>query len=141
MVKSCLQDAVRLGKIRMAFIYGGGDNAGATIAKDYAEHIIGRDTKNDYKQMVAKQAIGKVKLTGSKLLDENLDTEKWIIDTLLDNALEKRTNVEWKRRDIEKYRYFWALPKPGPGARLTVAKQPGQELPNVIPPFYSGGGP
>jgi pimeloyl-ACP methyl ester carboxylesterase len=138
-VKSCLQDAVRLGKIRMAFVYGAGDKAGETVAKDYAEHVIGRDPKNDYKLMVARQPIAGTKLTGSKLLDETLDTEKWIIDTLLDNALEKRTNVEWKRRDIEKYRYFWALPKPGPGARLSLAKPPGEELPGLIPGTFFGG--
>jgi hypothetical protein len=139
-VKSCLQDAVRLGKVRVAFIYGEKDTPGATIAKEYAEHIIRNDTKNDYKLMVAKKDIAGTKLTGSKLLDEQLDTEKWIIDTLLDNALEKRTNVEWKRRDIEKYRFFWALPRPGPGASLRPAKLPGEELPGPIPPFYSGGG-
>jgi pimeloyl-ACP methyl ester carboxylesterase len=128
-VKAALQDIVRLGKVRTALVQGKSESA-QTIAKDLYDHIVG--TKGELKGMVARKDVN-TKLGGSKILNDALDTESWIIDTCLDNALEKRTAVEWRRREIDKSRYYWAFPKPGLGAHLIPAKQDTDELFNFIP--------
>jgi hypothetical protein len=130
-VKSALTDIVRLGKVRTALIQGKNDSSAQNIAKDYIDHILG--IKSDYKSLVARKDVAGTNLSGSKLLNESLDTETWIIDTCLDSALEKRAGVEWKRREIDKFRFFWALGKPGMAGPLLPAKLNTDELYYPIP--------
>jgi alpha-beta hydrolase superfamily lysophospholipase len=129
-IKNAVRDTVHLGKVRTALIFGKGDTPAVQLAKDYFDAVVG--TKNDFKGMVAKKDVGTA-LSGSKLLNDTLDTEKWIIDDCLENVLERRSNMEWKRRETDKYAFFWAFPKPGPAARLIIDKLPNEELHRMIP--------
>jgi hypothetical protein len=101
------------------------------IAKEYVDHVVG--LKSDLKSMVARKDVAGTNLAGSKLLNDSLDTEGWIIDTCLDSALEKRAGVEWKQREINKFRFFWALGRPGTGTQLLPAKLNTDELYYPIP--------
>jgi hypothetical protein len=136
-VKSAVKDTVQLGKVRTALIYGKTDTSAAQLAKDYYDAVLG--TKSEFKGMIARKDVG-TNLSGSKLLNESLDTEKWIINDCLENVLENRTNMEWKKRDVANSTYFWALPKPGPNARLIPDKLSNEELHRLIPLEHMGGG-
>jgi hypothetical protein len=129
-IKKAVEDTVRLGKVRTALIYGKGDVIAAQLAKDYMDAVVG--PKNDFRGWIARHDFP-TKLSGSQLLSESLDTEKWIIDECLDNVMEKRSNVEWKKREVGSSAYFWAFPKPGPGAQLIPDKLPSDELHGMIP--------
>ena len=108
----------------MAFIYGAKDSKGSQIAKASLENV--RGTRKDLTQ-TAERAIPDTDLVGSKLLQETLPTEELIIDKYLENVMEKRGSRERKKREIDKYRFFWAFPKPGPGARVILSKMPSDE--------------
>jgi alpha-beta hydrolase superfamily lysophospholipase len=135
-VKNAVKDTVHLGKVRTALLYGKLDTPSAQLAKDYIDAVLGN--RSEVKGMVAKKEID-TKLGGSKLLNDTLETEKWILDECLENVLEKRTNMEWKKRDVGNSAYYWAYPRPGPGARLTLDKLPTEELHRLIPPEQMGG--
>jgi pimeloyl-ACP methyl ester carboxylesterase len=130
-VKNYVKDTVQLGKVRTALVYGKSDTSALQLAKDYYDAVTG--TKNEFKGMILRKEIDTA-LAGSKLLNDTLPTEDWILKDCLENVLERRTNMEWKRREIDQYAFFWAFPRPGPGARLILDKLPSKdEMHRMIP--------
>jgi hypothetical protein len=118
---SLLPEVGRENKIPMAFVYGAKDAKGAAIAKECLSTIrSGRSSKE--LKLTGERGIADTALTGSALLQEGLPTEKWIIKSYLEPVMEARGTRERKKREIDKYCFYWAFPKPGPMAHLTPSK-------------------
>jgi alpha-beta hydrolase superfamily lysophospholipase len=128
-LSSALQEVGRENKVPMAFVYGSKDGKSASITKAALNHI--RGSRKDLKLTGEKPLDSE--LVGSKLLQDTLDTEKWIIESYLDPVMENRGAPARKVRDTDKYRYFYAFPKPGPGAHLVPSKNPNEEHQGPIP--------
>ena len=69
------------------------------------------------------------KLEGSQLLQKGLETTKFI-KAYVNQVVEERGNVERKRHEPEKFRYFWITPGT---SRITLAKISGEQFMMPIP--------
>jgi hypothetical protein len=116
-----LPEVGRENKIPMAFVYGAKDAQGAAIAKECLSTIRNGRGGKDLK-LTGERGIADTALTGSALLQDGLKTEDWIIKKYLEPVMEARGNRERKKREIDKYCFYWAFPKPGPTASLVPSK-------------------
>lgn len=131
-VKSSLVEAGKDHKVPMAFIYGDDDKMSKMAAKKYKDAIMGGPKKIDV--LTGEQGIKNAKVTGSKLLSADFDTEKWIVDNYLNAVLDKRGSRERIKRDIDKHQFYWKLTRmPGPGPGLRAKILPGSEMISIIP--------
>ncbi len=128
-----LREVGRENKVPIAFVYGQKDAKGPGIAKSCLDAIRLPAKKDLVLKMTGDKAIADTEYVGSKLLDENLQTEDWILNKYLQPVLEARGNPARKKRDLERSRFFWAFPKPGPGASITLAKPQGTDQQGPIP--------
>jgi alpha-beta hydrolase superfamily lysophospholipase len=127
-LKAAHKEVGRECKVPMAFLYGSKDANGSNIAKALVKEI-----RNGKDLPLTGDKGFDTELGGSKLLQGALKTEDWIIKDYLDKVIEKRGSRERKVRESEKCRFFWAFPRPGPGARLIPAKMRGVENLDAIP--------
>jgi pimeloyl-ACP methyl ester carboxylesterase len=136
-VRGPLLEAARDHKIPMAFVYGTREKGGAA---EFAQATLSdiKMGKPDLK-FTGPERID-TELSGSKLLDESLKTEKWIIEEYLAPVMDARGVRERKKREMDRYAYYWAMTKAGAKGRLHLAKRPGEEMIQVIPPvdWFSG---
>jgi alpha-beta hydrolase superfamily lysophospholipase len=137
-VRSALYEAARDQKIPMAFVYGEREKGGAA---DFA-HTMEQNIKKPELKFTGGEAIKKTELSGSKLLDNSLNTEEWIVEKYLAPVIEARGIRERKKREMDKFAYYWARTKAGIKGPMALAKRPGEELLPIIPSAeYFGGGP
>jgi pimeloyl-ACP methyl ester carboxylesterase len=137
-VRGALMEAARDQKIPMAFLYGKTEKGGPA---DFAQ-TMKSDIKSGKPELKFTGTEGfDTALSGSKLLDESLTTEKWIIEDYLKDVLEARGTRERKKRDMEKYAYYWALSRAGTKGGMRLAKPPGEDMIRAFPPadFFVGG--
>jgi hypothetical protein len=130
-LKQALLDAGAENKVPMAFVYGGKNSADAQIAKTCLATV--RGPKGGKLELTGDKAVGDTDLKASQLLQDQLPTEEWIVKTYLDKVVEARGNRERKKRESDKYGFIYAFPRPGPGAQMSLAKQPGEEMLQPIP--------
>jgi hypothetical protein len=128
-VQKWLYDAGHKNKIPMGFVYGKNDTAGETFSSKLLSGVTGGS--KEYK-LTGKKPIEGTNLTGSKLLDKNLETNKWIIDTYIAPVMEARGNKERKEREVVKKAYYY-LPvlKSGVAVGRQLNKRPGEDAPSV----------
>jgi hypothetical protein len=115
----------------MAFLYGDGDTKSADTAQAYLRSIRNPPgaRKNEKLELTNVHPIKGTNLSGSQLLARSLKTEDWIVDKYLTTVMERRSNREWKKRETEKYAYYWA---PSGGTPF-VAKMVGEEVAYAVP--------
>ncbi len=100
----------------MVFMYGDADTRGQTIAKTMEAKL--KTAKHKFTAAVPVK--GNTKLTGEKLLQAPLGTDKAIKDYL--DAVIEAKGQEWGERDFRKTNYAWRL-----GTQLVQAKSPNDD--------------
>ncbi len=102
-------------KVPTAFIYGKEDTKGDNTALGYMREIVpgyvrGKPIKDNPVPLSGDKAV-KTNLTGSKLLQKNLDTASWIVTDYLGNDdMQKTLKEEWRERDAAKSNCYWIFP-------------------------------
>jgi hypothetical protein len=131
-LKSALVDTAREGKVPTVFVYGKTDESAAGIADAYLNAI--KSKKDEMKDLTGSKGILGTGLAGSKLLQDKdrLKTGAFIVDQL-NRVMDKRGSREWKKREMDKYAYYWTLPWPTTPRQTIPAKPAGQDLLNPIP--------
>jgi len=100
-----LQSASRVNKIPVAFVFGRLDASSGQTSRNYVERINGgAKTKS-----AIEKEIGGTKLAGDKLIDNGLDTEKYILSAL-SSLMEKRGVRERIDRKSTMSEYYYVLP-------------------------------
>jgi alpha-beta hydrolase superfamily lysophospholipase len=122
-VKAALVDVARENKVPTAFFYGKNDGKAANLTLDYRKAITSK--KAELKN-TGEKAIPTTDLTGSKLLGERLSTTSDILKQL-QRVMDDRGSKEWKKREEEKFRYFWTK------GRAVQAKAAGEKIAHPIP--------
>jgi alpha-beta hydrolase superfamily lysophospholipase len=126
-VRNWVVEVGRDHRVPMAFVFGENDGPAKTLAENYLSAIkVKKADKN--LELTGPKKISDTKLAGSQLLEKSLDTEKWIIKDYLDRVMEKRGSRERRKRETERFAYYWVL-----GRRNLTAKLPGEEAPRPIP--------
>jgi pimeloyl-ACP methyl ester carboxylesterase len=130
-VKAWLTEVAGLYKVPMAFLYGDGDTKSADAAQAYLRSIRNPPgaRKAERLDLTNVQSIKGTSLAGSQLLQRSLRTEDWIVDKYLARVLEKRGSREWKKREVDKFVYFWAPPQRAP----FMAKSVGEDVARPVP--------
>ncbi len=141
-LSSALREAGREYKIPMAFVFGDKDN----ISNNYCRRIVDEITGLGSKKLDLKETGIKgfdTNLVGSKLLDENLPTEKWIIETYLNPFVEKRGVRERRIHQADRYAFYWSNGRANPMHPGILAKKAGDEMPLITNPegLFSHVGP
>jgi pimeloyl-ACP methyl ester carboxylesterase len=127
-----LGETVRVNKIPACFILGKTDSANDNVVNAIVKVIKGTGKA---KSPWSTYRIEGTNLTGSKLLEKSLGTDKFI-KKYLDSVMEKRGAKEWRKREVEKKAYYYVIP----GRRLPVINKPaGQEVPPVDLNQFLGG--
>jgi alpha-beta hydrolase superfamily lysophospholipase len=132
-LRGALREVGRDCKINMAFVFGKRDNASANFARNMISEIRGVGGKQLNLNFTGPKEVDTA-LAGSKLLDESLPTEKWIIESYLNPVIENRGVKERRRREIDRYAFYWTNGRAAPGRPGILAKRPGDEMPLVINP-------
>jgi hypothetical protein len=128
-----LRDVGLKHKVPMLFMYGKDDKANETVAFNFLKFIVPNFKLNQKPtdkafEYTRNWEVKDTKLTGSKLLNQSLDTAATIKYYLNDN-MQKRGSRESRNRDYIKSSYYWLLPN----KQTIPAKYPGEELPRPIP--------
>jgi hypothetical protein len=114
-------------KVPMAFIYGGNDRKSESFAETALKGIkSGARGKLEY---TGKKAISGTELSGAALIGRG--AEKFILDKYIAPVLEKRGTKESVKRRVDMQRLYYQF-----GLRLTLAKQPGDDVPRVLVPLF-----
>ncbi len=130
-------------KLPMAFLYGEG-KADLTnrMAESYLSAIApgyrrGQKIGDKDKELkFTGEKIYNAKLVGSKLLQTDLEVDKFITDSYLKPVVANDRPPQWKNRDNKNNFYFWELPMPMRGHVLSWNK--GEDLPKNLPPSLVG---
>jgi pimeloyl-ACP methyl ester carboxylesterase len=132
-VRSALIEAARDQKIPMAFLYGKRDNGGASFSRRMTQDITTQGGKKLDLKFTGEKDFD-TELAGSKLLQDSLTTEDFIIEKYLKDVLEARGSRERKKRETDRFGYYWSRTKVDPRTtNHVVAKRPGEEMIPVIP--------
>jgi pimeloyl-ACP methyl ester carboxylesterase len=105
-------------KVPVAFIYGKDDKEGSEQALSYMRSLMpdyqrGKPPiKENPLPYTGEKAIDS-KLSGSKLLQKNLPTDKWIANDYLGKDLKDKLREDWRSRDSEKSKQYWLFPPAG----------------------------
>lgn len=110
-------------KVPMALVYGEKDTRGANLARSFRNLVLSRSSKTE---LSGTKAIKGTNLTGSKLLDKNLETTEFIVG-YLEKVMKERGAGNWDKFEADKQAYVWNLG----GVMPTVAKQEGEK--NLLP--------
>ena len=148
--RKLIEETGKVNKVPMAFLYGKGNKDSDQVALSCMKAIAGSSYKRgespkDYPLCGDKDI--DTKLTGSKLLQKNLDTEKWIVTGYLDahrffmqqkpddeTPMKKHLKEEWRERDWTKSRYYWLFPGVTPALPQVVpAKNDNDMAPLLLP--------
>jgi len=129
----------RQAKIPVVFIYGQQDKNGDAIALAGLEAAVPsfkRGPNNPREkgyEFSGELAVPGTKLTGSKLLAAELDTERWIVDEYLKVFTDKQINARpWRKHNAEDNFYVWKW-----GGQILPAKVEGDKM-IKSPPLRSG---
>ncbi len=130
----------KINKLPMAFIHGE-EKADPTnlqavsyLKAIYPDFKRGTPIKDKDLKYTGEKTIP-TKLAGSKLLQANLDTSKFIIEEYLGPMTSDRTPNQWKKRDNKTSYFFWRL---APGTKPILAWIKGEEVPQAMPPYIVG---
>lgn len=115
-------------KIPMAFVFGKDDSAGDVIARSLYNSIKTNPKSKDF-ATTALHPVEKTKLTGHALLESALDTQAWIINTYLDDVMQKRGNREHVDRKTATSAYYYTARKSSRPLKLSM--KPGDDAPLV----------
>jgi hypothetical protein len=135
-VRSWLVEVGRDQKVPMAFVYGSEDErsknftvgtVSAIKPKSGTKKFDPKDT-GDPRAYTGEKKL-RTKLVGEKLLQDKLDTEKWVVKNYLADLFDARPLREWRKRDAERFAYVWSFPS----MRPLLAKAPGEESPRALP--------
>jgi hypothetical protein len=132
-LRSWITETGRAAKIPTVFIYGKNDKEGSEIALAGMEFAV-PNFKPDQKEkergyeFTGYKAVEGTKLTGSKLLDPNLETEKWIVEGYLGPFTQKQGVKPWRKHNSEESFYLWQL-----GGTLVPAKVQGDKTIRSFP--------
>jgi hypothetical protein len=132
-LKADLVDVAQTGKVPTVFIYGKNDSKADSMTEAYVKAIkYERGKPIETLKRTGAKAIKGTELAGSKLLQENFETLSFIKDHLA-KVMEDRGSREWKKREEDKYAYYWNTSWPRPATSPILCKRPGAELPLPIP--------
>jgi pimeloyl-ACP methyl ester carboxylesterase len=118
-----LVDAGQAHKIPMGFALGKNDSTNDNLVSSLVKAIKGNG-KTKVKVAVAR--IEGTNLTGSKLLEKALGTDK-VIKKYLEGVMETRGNQEWREREVEKKAFYYVQGR----QVLRINKRVGEEAPAV----------
>lgn len=128
------QEVGKAHKLPMAFIHGE-EKSDRNYLDDinylkaiYPDFKRGQQNKDKDLKFTGEKTIS-AKLTGSKLLQTNLDTSKFVIEEYLDPLTSSRTPAQWKKRDNKSSYFFWQLP----GTRPILAWIKNEDVPQALP--------
>jgi hypothetical protein len=118
-------------RVPTAFLYGADDAEGQRLAKQYKAAILAAAGARNKEKMrfTGEHGVPGTKLRGNELLSDSLETRSWILDKYLKPLLDERGVKEARKKDAEKFRYFWSFPP----AADTYAKMENQDLPFPVP--------
>jgi pimeloyl-ACP methyl ester carboxylesterase len=133
-----LRDLGRTHKVPQVFIYGKEDTRAAASSLQHLQQIIptyqrGKKVMEKGFEFTGEYAVPGTKLAADKLLQKNLDTDTWIIDTYLRPVVEKRGNVEPKDRLFDKSIYYWEINPMARQATLASDARISSKAPKPIP--------
>lgn len=115
-------------KVPMAFIYGKGDAKGDNTATNLLKAIKPTGGKSKEFPNTGTKAIADTKLSGEKLLDSDLETQKWVIN-YLNGVMDTRGAKIRTDRQVDRHAYWYADPKTGRALRMN--KKAGEDVPSV----------
>jgi pimeloyl-ACP methyl ester carboxylesterase len=118
----------RENKVPIAFVYGKDDAVSDNLARNLEKAIKGTGKSKDFPN-TGREAIAKTKLSGHKLLDKELDTQKWILQKYLAPVMEARGSKEWVERKVEASGFWYTKGKSSIPFKLN--KRPGEQAPSV----------
>jgi pimeloyl-ACP methyl ester carboxylesterase len=131
-LRSALTEAARDTKVPTVFIYGGGDESASNIASTYYKVVntLPNGKSAELKDTTGTKGIAKTNLSGSKLLQDRdrLGTATFIVNHL-NKVMDARGSRESKKRELEKFAYYWVLPR----SRPILAKMAGEDYLRPIP--------
>jgi pimeloyl-ACP methyl ester carboxylesterase len=130
-VHSAVVEVGRECKVPTAFLFGKREKSAAYCGK-LSDAILGLGSKKLDLPFTGKEGFD-TNLAGSKLLDKSLPTEEWIVEKYLNPVVDKRGSRERRRREIDRYAFYWAKGKPNARIPGILAKHPGEELIRLIP--------
>ncbi len=118
-------------KLPMVFIYGDKDESANKYAGNALTNIVpgykrGPNTNKDF-QFTGEKPIPDTKLSGSALLDPQLDTTKFIIESYVDPVV-KRGQPQWRMRDYTKSAFIYLF-----GTQLVLGKVDSEKMPRPFP--------
>jgi hypothetical protein len=133
-LKTALTDVIIKGEVPTVFVYGKNDKKADDLTANYLKAITTDKGKTiELKKTTGSKAIPQTELVGSKLLGQKLPTVDFIVKHL-NQVMEDRGSKEWKKRNEEKYAYFWVVPWPtAKKVRQIPAKAPGSKVSDPIP--------
>ncbi len=127
------QEVGRTNKLPMAFING---NAGHDKANDqslaylktiYPQYVRGKAITDKNYQYTAELTV-KASLSGSKLLQEGLETDARIVKYLTNLNNDRTSTNQWRRRNNRDNYFFWKV-----GATPVLAWIKGEDVPMALP--------
>jgi len=132
-VSKWLGDVGKMHKVPMGFIFGKEVQDSFTRTGRYLGAIIpnferGKPSKDPAYELTGEKALP-TKLTGSQLLNQNLDTEKFIVNEYLKVVMDKHQVSEWRNKDAQMSKQYWIFP----GSVPVPAKNEGELSPLPIP--------
>jgi pimeloyl-ACP methyl ester carboxylesterase len=129
-----LTEVGKKNKLPLAFVYGKDETGADARALNYLKTIDpgferGKGPKEKDLALTGEKAVPGTKLSGSKLLQNTLETEDFIVNKYLGPVAEKHRFVQWKMRNNDDNYFYWknAL---GPA---TLAKIKGDHVTIIMP--------
>ncbi len=134
------RDVGRNHKLPMALLHGEDNKADPANQRD-AEYLKvispsykrGTPIKETDLQFSGEKTIA-ARVSGSKLLQANPDTARFIIEEHLESVSRARTSNQWRNRDNLKGCFFWVLA----GTPPILARDVGESVPRVLPAAVVG---
>ncbi len=122
-------------KVPMVFIYGDKDKASDEFARSALTTLVpgfqrNKPNANKDFQYTGEKPIENSMLSGSKLLDPQLDTTKFIIDSYVDPVV-KKGQPQWRMRDYTKSAFIYVFQ--GASPPYVLGKLDNDKLPKPFP--------
>lgn len=130
-------DAGKTKKVPMAFVFGKNDARGDQFARTLERYIKPSAAKSKEFPLTGVKPIADTKLAAEKLLQSDLETEKWIIGYVNQVMGERGAKVRTDRKPDE-HAYWYIDLKTGRPLRLN--KKAGEEVPPVDLTLFLQGG-
>jgi pimeloyl-ACP methyl ester carboxylesterase len=131
-----VQEAGKLNKVPMAFVYGKTDTASNDVASKLHGVIKGSNPKAKEFPHTVLEKIPDTKQKYANLLTRDQGASAWIVKKYLPKVMEDRGAVERNERESTKSPYYYVMSK---GAIPIIQKQPGLDVAPVrIDSFWPG---